>query len=177
MATISMGERTGRRKLDHELPLVPIIDCLLCLIAFLLVTAVWVRHAKLDATTAGGAVEPTLAAPPKTLHVAVREGWFELEWRQGTRRWDQQRIPRRPEVLADGTVRFPELRRAIIAKAEQSGPGAHAHRVEPAVLHASNSQSSGELVAVLDALHAPARQRRADGSAEAPAFAVSFAAD
>src|SRR6185295_16932138 len=41
MASISVGEgKSGRRALDHVLPLVPFIDFMVCLIAFLIVTAV-----------------------------------------------------------------------------------------------------------------------------------------
>jgi biopolymer transport protein ExbD len=42
MAGISTGgSEGGKRAVDHEIPLIPFIDLLLCCIMFLLVTAVW----------------------------------------------------------------------------------------------------------------------------------------
>ena len=50
MATLDVGSgHEGRRALDHQIPLIPFIDCLLCLVAFLLVTAVWSQMSRLQA--------------------------------------------------------------------------------------------------------------------------------
>lgn len=42
----------GRRALDAELNLVPFIDLLVCCICFLLITAVWVRMARIEVKSA-----------------------------------------------------------------------------------------------------------------------------
>lgn len=50
MASISTGSgEGGKRALDHDIPLVPFIDLLLCCIMFLLVTAVWNQLSSLEA--------------------------------------------------------------------------------------------------------------------------------
>lgn len=48
MAGIQVGQGHGRRAVDHEIPLVPFIDLLLCCVMFLLVTAVWNRLAAIE---------------------------------------------------------------------------------------------------------------------------------
>jgi len=51
MAGISVGAgRSGRRALDQALPLVPFIDFMVCLIAFLMLTAAWTRLSRINAT-------------------------------------------------------------------------------------------------------------------------------
>jgi len=50
MAGIQMGNGHGKRAVDHEVPLVPFIDLLLCCVMFLLVTAVWNRLAMVEST-------------------------------------------------------------------------------------------------------------------------------
>lgn len=50
MAGISVGGgHGGKKSLDHEIPLIPFIDLLLCCVMFLLVTAVWNQLARLNA--------------------------------------------------------------------------------------------------------------------------------
>lgn len=66
MATISTGGGHGRKPIQHEVPLVPFIDLLLCCVMFLLVTAVWNQLAALQASqqTPG---PPSMAPPPAPL--------------------------------------------------------------------------------------------------------------
>ena len=77
MASIGGDLAAGRRALNHDLPLVPFIDFLLCLVAFLLVTAVWTQAARLraDALVPGQTGHPP-PTPPKQLHVAIRDAEF-----------------------------------------------------------------------------------------------------
>ena len=51
MAGVSVGGggHGGKKSIDHEIPLVPFIDLLLCCVMFLLVTAVWNQLAQLEA--------------------------------------------------------------------------------------------------------------------------------
>ena len=50
MAGIQVGQGHGRRAVDHEIPLVPFVDLLLCCVMFLLVTAVWNRLAAIESS-------------------------------------------------------------------------------------------------------------------------------
>jgi biopolymer transport protein ExbD len=43
------GGGGGKKEMDHEIPLIPFIDLLLCCVMFLLVTAVWNQLARIDA--------------------------------------------------------------------------------------------------------------------------------
>lgn len=57
MASIDSGGGGGRKRVDHDVPLVPFIDLLLCTVMFLLVTAVWAEVAGMPATQSGGAID------------------------------------------------------------------------------------------------------------------------
>jgi biopolymer transport protein ExbD len=51
MAGISVGGegKGGKKSVNHEIPLIPFIDLLLCCVMFLLVTAVWNQLARINA--------------------------------------------------------------------------------------------------------------------------------
>jgi biopolymer transport protein ExbD len=180
MASIDVGGgRGGRRAVDHDIPLIPFIDFLLCLVAFLLVTAVWSQMARLtaDPMVPGRVGEERPPREHKTLHVKVRDDKFDLEWRRGQTLVSRSSIPRRSSRVEP---RYADLAKRIAAEWKTEGE----HRqptdrgADHAVLHASNSLEFGELAAVLDALHAPKRKLMlADVSQEIPVFSVAFAAD
>jgi biopolymer transport protein ExbD len=74
MASISTGGGHGGKKaVDHEIPLIPFIDLLLCCIMFLLVTAVWNQLASVQAHLDGpGVPSPhSIDTPPPPLPIAV----------------------------------------------------------------------------------------------------------
>jgi hypothetical protein len=175
MAFINAAEAHGRRSFDRELPLVPFIDFLLCLVAFLLVSAVWTEHSRLEA---GANVPGPVGVPPslrQTLLVSIAERAFELSWRQGETVIHTSRVPRTPLRSPDGTTRYPELARVLAEQWRARGShrsGSDAVQ-DVAVLHSPNSEVYGELVAVMDALHEPTRMYRGE---PLPAFALSFAA-
>jgi biopolymer transport protein ExbD len=173
MAGISAGEdKSGRRSVDHALPLVPFIDFMICLIAFLMVTAVWTQMSRINATgkAPGGELGPT-NAPPRELHVVASHGAFDLRWQQGQTVLDTQRVPR-VEVKVGSEARFPALTEAITlqwkAQGQHRAPGDPA--LDRAVLHVPNDVPFAEIVAVLDSLHAPRRGKTS-------AFDVAFAAN
>ena len=173
MAGISVGEsKSGRRSVDHALPLVPFIDFMICLIAFLMVTAVWTQMSRINATgkVPGNETGPT-SEPPKELHVVASETAFDLRWQQGKTVLDTQRVPR-VEVMVGSEARFPALSEAITLQWNAQGM----HRapddraLDRAVLHVPNNAPFSEIVAVLDALHAPRRGKSS-------AFDVAFSAN
>jgi biopolymer transport protein ExbD len=168
----------SKRASNHALPLVPFIDFLLCLVMFLLVTAVWSHMARLTAdASVPGDVDENPPPERRTLHVSLREETFELAWREGATVVASSEVPRRP-VEADGTVTYPDLVHALRREVQtlaQTSPGATS-RPERAVLHATNDAPFAELSAVLDALHAPTREFVVGSTTQkVPAFSVSFA--
>lgn len=75
MASISTGtDGSGKRTVDHEIPLIPFIDLLLCCVMFLLVTAVWNRLAEMSASLETPAEVTGEPAPPPGLSIFVQVG-------------------------------------------------------------------------------------------------------
>ena len=170
-AGISVGEsKSGKRALTLDLPLVPFIDFMVCLIAFLIVTAVWSQLSRLTATgkVPGLELGPT-APPPKELHVVSSPQGFDLRWQQGRTVLETEHVAR-VGVQVGSETRYPALTEAITR--EWQAQGVHRAESDPAldraVVHVANDAPFAEIVALLDALHAPRRGK-------ASAFDVSLA--
>jgi biopolymer transport protein ExbD len=179
MATIDVGGATARRALNRELTLVPFIDFLLCIVAFLLVTAVWTQMARVDASAAvpGQPPLPTTETVAPELHVDMRQGSrFVLEWRERGIVLSQSEAGRRPATTEDAVLRYPDLATQVVAQWEKSG--FHRAATDPArdraVLHAGNTAAFEEIVAAMDAIHA-AKRPLSRGAVSA--FDVVFAVD
>ena len=174
MASISVGDKAGRRAVDHTLPLVPFIDFMICLVAFLIVTAVWTQAARINATgKAPGDLLGLTPEPQKELHVLTSANGFELRWQRGTLVLETQRVPRVSMPVAAGAdPRYPALSEAITKEWQAQGEHRRTddRQLDRAVLHVPNDLPFSEVVAVLDALHAPRRGK-------ASAFDVSLAAN
>lgn len=167
-----MGEaRGGRRAVDHSLPLVPFIDFMVCLIAFLMLTAAWGQISRISATGQAPGIFEALSEPQKELHVSALADGFELRWQQGATVVETSRVPR-VMVEKQGEPRYPALAEAITK--EWQAQGQHRAPSDPkldrAVLHVQNNLPFSEIVALLDALHAPRRGK-------ASAFEVAFSAN
>lgn len=80
MAVVVDGGGGDRKKpLSAELNLVPYIDLLTCMVAFLLITAVWTQLARLEVQQKGqGEVESPSLVDQWRVAVAVHEGGFNL---------------------------------------------------------------------------------------------------
>jgi biopolymer transport protein ExbD len=176
MASIGGGPSAGPRVLNHELPLVPFIDFLLCLVAFLLVTAVWTQAARLRADANVPGQNGPAGPPSKELHLAIRDADFELTWKLGATVLDRKNVARKATTAEDGSLRYGELGDAL--GKEWKAHGVHQSASDPspdrAVLHSGNTTEYADIVAVLDALHGT---KRPLGGETVPAFAVAFAVD
>src|SRR5476649_2150852 len=105
-ATGAEGGGQGRRALDTDINMVPMIDLLMVTIAFLLVTAVWLQMSRIEGSArVPGPIEGI--APPvheRSLHVDMRSPErFVLSWREG------QVVARSVEVPHE----YPALAKAI----------------------------------------------------------------
>jgi biopolymer transport protein ExbD len=90
-----MGAAIGtddKGSVNVELNIIPFIDLMSCLTAFLLVTAVWVNIAKLDVKTAGRARDQVIK-PPEDPELSVLIEADEI-WIGVSRVDDFQRIPK-----------------------------------------------------------------------------------
>ena len=184
MAGIDVGGGGhGRRSVNQELPLVPFIDFLLCLVMFLLVTAVWSQMARLNA-------DAQVPGPPnpdkdieeqkkeKTLHVEMRgDKKFDLVWKEGTTVVNTIEVPRKPVPFGENEYTYPDLAKKVDDEWKQNG----AHRAatdkkfDQAILHTDNTTPFVDIVAVIDAIYQPKREFKLGSQTEEwPAFNVTF---
>jgi hypothetical protein len=178
------GGHGGKRPVDHNIPLIPFIDFLLCLVAFLLVTAVWSQMARInaDARVPG----PPKDEPPeeqkkeKQLHVEMRgERKFQLVWKEGNTVVNTIDVDRKPVPIGEkGDITFPDLAKKI--NDEWTANGSHRagsdKKFDQSVLHTDNSTPFADVIAVIDAIYTPQRDFSFGGKTEkVPAFNVTFA--
>ena len=175
------GAKGGRKQLDSEINMIPMIDLLMVTISFLLITAVWVHMSRLDANAQapGPATEPPCEGkqcePEARLHVETKDpSKFVLVWKQGATVVRSADVPRDSVKIAKGGVAYPTLASRIGEEWRSAG----AHRdandksYDKAVVHASNDMAYKDIIAVMDAV---AQTKRA--SSQAPAFQITFATD
>src|SRR6478752_5397325 len=177
MAGIDVGGgHGGKRATNHEIPLIPFIDFLLCLVAFLLVTAVWSQMARINA-------DARVPGPPKKekqLNVEMKgETKFQLVWKEGntvvnTIDVDRKAVP----TGTNGDIRFPDLAKKI--EEEWTANGAHRagsdKKFDLAILHTDNTTPFSDVIAVIDAIYSPKRDFDFAGKSEkVPSFNVTFA--
>src|SRR5258706_4242895 len=77
------GGNSKKRATNSDINMIPFIDLLMCTIAFLLITAVWVTNSQLPAHAQmpGSGKEPI--TPPQvapTLHLTMNEDHVQLVW-------------------------------------------------------------------------------------------------
>jgi biopolymer transport protein ExbD len=184
MAGIDVGGHGGKRSINHEIPLIPFIDFLLCLVAFLLVTAVWTQMARINADArVPGPPQPDPPEdqkPTKQLHVEMRgERKFQLVWKEGSTVINTIDVDRKAvNVGAGGDVRYPDLAEKIADEWKKNGShrAASDRKLDQAVLHTDNSTPFSDVIAVIDAIYSPQRDFDVGGKIEkVPAFNVTFA--
>ena len=177
------GGHGGRRSTNHEIPLIPFIDFLLCLVAFLLVTAVWSQMARINA-------DARVPGPPKPeeeiekqqkekqLHVEMRgERKFQLVWKEGSTVVNTIDVERKAVKVGEET-RYPDLANKIAEEWKSNGThrAATDKKFDQAVLHTDNSTQFQDVIAVIDAIYQPQREFQFAGKTElVPAFNVTFA--
>src|SRR6478609_3296342 len=181
MATIDSDSGTGRarRTVNHQLPLVPFIDFLICLVVFLLANLGFANFARLEsnALVPGKHSDDVPATERKRLHVELKDQRFHVTWRTGATVVASDDVPSQVVIEGRGDRHYPELARFLDRSFRANGM--HQDPSDPeldeAVLHVQNSAAYEDVIAVLDAVRAP--QRAVPRSAQASVFAVSFAAD
>lgn len=186
MAGIDVGGHGGKRASNHEIPLIPFIDFLLCLVMFLLVTAVWSQMARIeaDAKVPGPPKEsePDKLDKEKELHVEMRgERKFQLIWKEGSTVVNTIDVDRKPVEVGNGDITYPDLAKKI--ESEWGNVGVHRNpsdkKFDRAILHTDNSTEFVHVIAVLDAIYTPQRDFAPAGGAgeKVPAFQVTFSSN
>ena len=108
--SVDSGDKSGKKSVNADLNLVPYIDLLTCMVAFLLITAVWSQLARLNVHQKGQGQAGEDTPPEKVfkLIVLVNGEGFNLVADQ-----DQQPIPKKGdsydfEKLADELKKIKE---------------------------------------------------------------------
>src|SRR5262245_47120565 len=106
--SVDTGGKGGKKSLNADLNLVPYIDLLTCMVAFLLITAVWSQLARLEAHQKGQGQAGEDTPPEKVfkLVIVVNSEGFNLVADQ-----DQQPIPKRTPELYDFEKLGAELKK------------------------------------------------------------------
>jgi biopolymer transport protein ExbD len=184
---VDSGGKGGRRSLDSEINMIPMIDLLMVTISFLLITAVWSHMARINANAQvpgppRADEPPEKVEPEKQLHVQMNgTDKFVLIWKQGSTVVTSIDVPRKDDVRVEGgkkVVQYKDLAAKI--DAEWKTNGSHREgadkKFDQAILHADNETPYVLLIGVIDAIYAPQRNFTAGGKAEqVPAFNVTFA--
>lgn len=183
MAGIDVGGHGGKKNVNHEIPLIPFIDFLLCLVSFLLITAVWTQMARINANAqVPGPPDPNREIEEqkdKTLHVEMKgESNFQLVWKEGSTTLNTIDVPRKAEKIGEDEVAYPDLAAKIEEewqKNETRHFSATDFKVDQAVLHTDNSTPFQEVIAVIDAIYKPQRDwKEGNEIKKRPAFNVTF---
>ncbi len=181
------GGKGGRKSLDSEINMIPMIDLLMVTISFLLITAVWTHMARInaDAQVPGPPrpdVEQEKVEPEKVLHVEMRSPEkFVLMWKQAGTVISTIDVPRKDDVQTqNGTkvIRYQDLAAKI--DSEWKTVGSHRdgsdRKFDQAILHTDNETPYVFVIAVIDAIYQAHRPLTAGGKTElVPAFNVTFA--
>jgi biopolymer transport protein ExbD len=178
-AIVSEG-RGGRRSLDSDLNMVPMIDLLMVTISFLLITAVWSHSARIEGETSVPAAQGAVVPPvEQRLHVEMGDpAKIVLHWNLGRTVIRTSDVGRRSVVTVDHgarTVRFPDLEQALAEEWRTTG----AHRApgdssfDELVLHTADDAPYAEIVGAMDAAYGV--RRACAGGKTCPAFRVVFA--
>ena len=138
MGGVDVGESGGKKKraTNSEINMIPFIDLLMCTIAFLLITAVWVTNSRMNADAqVPGPPDPQKElnpqTPEKVLHLHIGENEFSLVWKQGATVISENKVPKTPLELDSGeggkVLRFPDLAK----KSRRSGSSRRATSTWP----------------------------------------------
>jgi biopolymer transport protein ExbD len=161
---VAVGGGGGRKALDSEINMIPMIDLLMVTISFLLITAVWTHMSRVEANaqvpgTDTPPCEGAECAPPRILHVEMRDpAKFALFWSEGGKELARTEIPRTDVTDTLGKARFvhfPGLQAEIAKEWGQWGAhkGASDRELDRMVLHTDDAASYATVIGAIDAVH------------------------
>jgi biopolymer transport protein ExbD len=182
--SVDTGGKGGRRQLDSEINLIPMIDLLIVCISFLLITAVWSHMSRINANAqVPGPPRPTeeneKVEPEKMLTVEMKQDdKFMLIWKSGATVHITSEVKRQPVEVGEGTdkqIRFPDLAKEIDKQWKENG--SHKNDNDPkqdqAIISVDNRAPFSDLIAVIDAIYEPKRTFKGEAI---NSFNVTFSA-
>ena len=184
--SVDSGGKGGRRSLDSEINMIPMIDLLMVTISFLLITAVWSHMARMnaDAQVPGPPrpeTEPQNIPPEKQLHIEMKgTETFKLIWKQAGTVISTIDVPMKEVKTMEGAtrvVRYPDLAAKI--SSEWTTVGAHRDasdkKFDQAILHTDNETPYSSVIGVIDAVYQIHRPFQLGSKVDSvPAFNVTF---
>jgi biopolymer transport protein ExbD len=178
------GPKGGRKSLDSEINLIPMIDLLICCISFLLITAVWSHMSRINANAQVPSPprpdqEQDKVEPEKMLTVEMKQDdKFVLIWKSGATVHNTSEVKKQPVetgVGGDAQVRYPDLAKKIAE--EWNTYGSHKNDNDPkqdqAIISVDNRAPFSDLIAVVDAIYQPKRTYKGE---QWTSFNVTFSA-
>jgi len=181
---VDTGGKGGRRSVDSELNLIPMIDLFVVCVIFLIMTAVWSQMARLEANAqVPGPPQPTDETKPeepeKMLTVEMKQDdRFVLIWKSGATVHATTEVPRKAVQMPNGgetVTRYPDLAAKITEQWKEYGTHKNDgdKKLDQAMISCDNRAPFSDLVAVIDAIYA---SKRMSGGKEINAFNVTFSA-
>ena len=183
MAGISVdGPKGGRKSLDSEINMIPMIDLLMVTVSFLLLTAVWSHMGRVEASTQVPGPPSTDPTPPveRRVHLSFDEGGtsFKVSVREGEQVVDSFDVPR--VAVHAGSKdrpldRYPALTDALRQRFDTSGThrAPTDPRTDSLVLHTPDEARYSEVVSVMDSI-AGVTKKDSHGH-DVAAYQVTFA--
>jgi biopolymer transport protein ExbD len=187
MGGVDVGGDPKKRSMNSDINMVPFIDLLMCTIAFLLITAVWVTNSRMNADAqVPGPPDPqkelTPQTPEKVLHLHIGENEFALVWKQGATVVSENKVSKTPVEVDTGTgqkiLRYPDLAKKIEDewKQQRGHFDVNDKKLDQCTLYSDNRTPFRELVGVMDALYSAKRDiKLPDKVAHVPVFNMTFA--
>jgi biopolymer transport protein ExbD len=187
MAGVDVGESGGRKRATNsDINMIPFIDLLMCTIAFLLITAVWVTNSRINADAQVPSDKPCNDGSceqhtERTLHLTVGENEFAFTWRAGSTVVSEFKMPKNPVEVGDKgrtVATYPDLAKALAKEwdREKVHFDPSDRKRDQVVLHTDNRAPFRDIVAVLDAIQSVKREMKSpDGQvAKIAAFNTTF---
>jgi biopolymer transport protein ExbD len=179
LAATPAGPR-GRRSLDSELNMIPMIDLLMVTISFLLITAVWTNMGRIEADAQVPGPEGAAPADVEArLHLELGDpARIVLHWNAGPTVVRSAEIPRKEDVRVARGVRNVTFA-GLGAKLAEEWQAAGTHRAstdprfDELVLHTADDANYAEIVSAMDAANGV--KRPCAGGRSCSAFRVVFA--
>jgi len=182
---VDSGGHGGRRQLDSEINMIPMIDLFVVCVLFLIMTAVWSQMARLEANAQVPGPprtdeETEKVEPEKMLTVEMKQDDnFVLIWKAGVTVHSTTTVERKGEPVqiagGDTAMRYPKLAEKITEQWKEHGTHKNddSRKLDQAIISVDNQRPFSDVIAVVDAIYAT---KRTLNGKEISAFNVTFSA-
>jgi biopolymer transport protein ExbD len=173
------GGKGGRKSLDSEINMIPMIDLLMVTISFLLITAVWTHMARLeaDAQVQSQQQDKDVEKPQveRILFIEMMPDKFVLTWKEGGVKVEPPGaidVPRPPDSVAVSrqgsteVVHYGDLAKTINEQWKANSRTQADNKKDLAILHCDNQAEYKYIIGVMDALYETKRVMGPAGGAD-----------